>query len=135
MNKPIRINIMPIDAYVGAYQRFEAVPMQFNKVVIISNSYRYIDEFAHLRFHFADVYDGEPGFITKKEIDIIRELAEDVKSLRWNVCVCCDAGLSRSPAVAAAIAHLANEPLIEESIIYQYKFLNKDIYESILGSN
>jgi predicted protein tyrosine phosphatase len=131
--KKIRIAVMPIEAYVGAYQRFEAPPIQFNKVIIIYNVYRSIDEFAHRRFSFSDVNDGEPGFITLKEIKLIRELAKDVEAFRFNVCVCCDAGLSRSPAVAAAIAHLAKEPLIEQSILYQYKFLNNDIYKSIIG--
>ena len=130
--KKIRIAVMPIAAYVGAYERFEAPPIQFNRVVIISNVYRSIDEFAHLRLNFSDVNDGEPGFITLKETQLIRELAKDVEAFRFNVCVCCDAGLSRSPAVAAAIAHLAKETLIEQSILYQYKFLNNDIYKSII---
>ena len=131
--KKIRIAVMPIDAYVGAYMRFESPPVQFEHVIIISNVYRDIDEFTHLRFRFSDVLDGEPGFIVKKEIDEIRKVAEEVKSLRFNVCVCCDAGLSRSPAVAAAIAHLADEPLIEQSLIYQHKFMNNDIYNAIIN--
>jgi hypothetical protein len=131
--KKIRIAVMPIDAYVGAHERFGAPPVQFDRIIIISNVYRDIDEFTHNRFRFSDVMDGEPGFINQKEIAELREAAKDIEAFRWNVCVCCDAGLSRSPAVAAALAHLAKEPLIEQSIIYQHKFMNNDIYNAIIN--
>ena len=50
------------------------------------------------------------------------------------VYVCCDAGLSRSPAVAHFLACKLNQFEQAEEIEKKYKFLNQALYKKLMGA-
>ena len=85
-----------------------------------------------LWLNFPDVDKGEEGFIKDYQIKSIINFCEICK-FQDTVIVGCDAGLSRSPAIACAIASINGD--IEESkrLKETHRFLNKYIYTEILS--
>ena len=70
-------------------------------------------------------------FVNKKHIDsIIKKLPRIIKAK--TVYVCCDAGLSRSPAVAIALAYYLGESDSYTKLSWKHPFCNKDVFETVL---
>lgn len=57
-----------------------------------------------LRIRFGDLEEGEDGCIQSSEATQIKEFVDQYKQVANKIIVNCDGGVSRSPAVAAAIA-------------------------------
>jgi len=69
--------------------------------------------------------------VGKKHIKQIIEVLPKIKAASL-VYVCCDAGISRSPAVAKALAHYLGEIESFTALSYKYPFANHDVFEYIL---
>jgi len=114
-------------------QFHKAHPEKENMAIITISDRDYGYDFhptPHYSFSFKDVFNGEKGFITTREAmrisDIIPELHD--KQL---ICVACDAGISRSPAVAMAIADQLGDEKEKQNIKYTHPHFNLSIYEFI----
>lgn len=69
--------------------------------------------------------------IQKRHIESIIERLPKIKKANL-VFVCCDAGLSRSPAVAKALSHYLCDLNSFNHLAYRYPFANKDVFETLL---
>ena len=85
-----------------------------------------------LQIYCDDVYKGKKGFIKKDQIKNLHNVLQILRRQR-TIIVGCDAGLSRSPAVASAIAYLLGDYSVRDDIHDKYKFYNKDIYTEIIS--
>ena len=79
-----------------------------------------------------DVFRGEEGFIKKYQIRLIHDLIPTLEE-QDTIIVGCDAGLSRSPAVAMAIAYILEDYELVDNMKEIYKFYNQDLYSAIIN--
>jgi len=70
-------------------------------------------------------------FVSEKHVERLLEKLPEIKNAHL-VFVCCDAGVSRSPAVAQALAHFLGEGKSYGNLTYRYPFANKDVFETVL---
>jgi len=123
----IKYIVKPINDIAENYDKLKE-----NKTVTIfitTNKYRFLPT---LRLGFDDVYKGEKGFIEDYHIKCIKSMIPILK-FQDTIIVGCDVGISRSPAVASAIAHLLKDYSNRDKIQSMYKFYNRDIYNAIIG--
>ena len=85
-----------------------------------------------LKLEFDDVSKGEDGFIQQHQIDAIHNMLP-ILSKQDIIIVGCDAGISRSPAVALAITDLLKDYEEGDEMMKYYPYLNEDIYSAIVG--
>lgn len=71
------------------------------------------------------------NLIEQRHVDKIVEKLPEIKNAR-QVFVCCDAGLSRSPAVAQALAHFFGDAISYGNLMWKHPFANKDVFEMTL---
>lgn len=69
--------------------------------------------------------------INKNHIKKIKEKLADIEKAHL-VYVCCDAGISRSPAVAKALAHYFGDIKSYSYLSYRYPFANSYVFETVL---
>lgn len=70
-------------------------------------------------------------FVSEKHVERVVEKLPEIKNAHI-IFVCCDAGLSRSPAVAQALAHYLGEGREYCNLSYRYPFANNDVFETML---
>lgn len=80
--------------------------------------------------HFGDVDKDDKDFINNSQIDMIKSIVHMAPTLDTLI-VACDVGISRSPAVAAAIAELIYDIPQANALKYRYKHLNWDVYMAL----
>ena len=133
--------VLAIDDMIRAYPKLEEENV---KVIIITrkNDYKYSFE-PLLELGFDDVTKDDMLriseesrdkfiFISQEHIDSVAEKIPEIKKADV-VYVCCDAGLSRSPAVASALAHFLGEAKSYGYITYRYPYANKDVFQTLLS--
>ena len=82
---------------------------------------------------FDDVLKGEKNFIDQPQAELINRFVDEYTSLPLCI-VSCDAGISRSAGVAAALSLIHNDS--DEEIFSDPKFCpNMDVYRAILNSS
>lgn len=77
-----------------------------------------------------DVEQGKDGYITTYQIDGLYTFINTYWFMDIMI-VMCDAGLSRSPAVAMVIKEYFNDWKEEKEMKEIYKWYNKDMYKDI----
>ena len=121
-----KYRVMPIEDIVTLYPQFN------NKtatIVITTNHYDY-GFVPTLELDFFDVFKDDKQFITKEHVKKLKnKLPEIAKAER--IIVGCDAGISRSPAVATAIAKYLGDIWSYTDLITKYHYMNKDVYDFI----
>jgi len=128
-----------VSSITDMINRYPHLPEMFTfkygdiQVIIITKNEYDLGFSPLLTLDFDDVMksDKHGTFIQKKHIEsIIEKLPEIKKALL--VYVCCDAGISRSPAVASALAHFLGDAKSYGNITYRYPFSNNDVFTELL---
>lgn len=103
----------------------------YNQAIIFVTTKPNYYDFGLTPFLKLEFADDDKNVVTR---DIIRELDRFIKSAKnaSMLYVCCDAGLSRSPAVAAYIQWRLGQIDSFHHIEYEYKFLNKNILVKLI---
>ena len=132
--------IRPISEIIKFYPELTKLPVPDewkNHIIILittDNGYRYRYDFGkspHVKLDFDDVFLGDDGFIAEKHLKILKEIISKLDDITL-VIVGCDAGMSRSPAVAGAIARCAGDEKEVRRILDTYQFLNTDVFDVIV---
>ena len=97
-------------------------------IFITTNEYDY--DFDAVVLDFNDVSIGEEGFIEDRHVDILKSI-DFYKYDGWFIG--CDAGLSRSPAVASAICRYMKLDKESDNLNDKYRFMNIGVYEFIIS--
>lgn len=103
-------------------------------IIITKNKYEY-NFVPLLELHFDDITQNETNkklsFISKEDITEIKRRIPDIKEARI-IYVCCDAGISRSPAVASALARYLEDFESYSDLMWRYPYANKDVFQDLL---
>lgn len=109
-------------------------PFDIKVIVITRNKYKYNFK-PLLELDFDDITsEYKPAGsvpIQQRHIEKIRKAIPEIQKASL-VFVCCDAGLSRSPAVAKALSHYLHDIHSFNHLSYKYPFANKDVFEAVL---
>lgn len=135
MKCKMKIEIMPIDSLLRVNHLYSNL---CNSIIFLSTRPNYYNfgctPFLHLQI--PDVTFSEDPYvgITNDEIsDLFTFLDNEIIGTN-TIYVCCDAGISRSPAVALFIANYIGDTTQSKRIDSQYPFLNNDLYNRIKWS-
>jgi len=129
--------IKPIREIIEFYPVLTKLPVPDewkNHIIILvtTNIYRYdFGKLPHVQLNFKDVFHDDDGFINEKHLKILKETISKLDDITL-VIVGCDAGLSRSPAVAGAIARCVGDEKEARRILDKYQFLNTDVFDVIV---
>ena len=130
--------IRPISEIIKFYPELTKLPVPDewkNHIIILittNGGYKYdFGKSSHVKLDFDDVFLGEDGFIAEKHLKILKEIISNLDDITL-VIVGCDAGLSRSPAVAGAIARCVGDEKEVRRILDTYQFLNTDVFDVIV---
>jgi len=121
-----------IEKYPHLPEYYSFKPEDIQIIVITKNEYDYNFR-PLLKLDFDDVMQSDKHgvFIQPKHIDMLIEKLPEIKNALL-VYVCCDAGISRSPAVASALAHFLGDAKSYGNLTYRYPFANHDVFEEVL---
>ena len=98
-------------------------------IVFITTKPNYYN-FGYTRFYHLSIADTDAPIIKKVDVKKIQDICNCGKY--YKIYVCCDAGLSRSPAVAHFIAVKIGEFCQAEAIEERYRFLNQALYNKLM---
>jgi len=105
-------------------------------IIFITTNPNYYD-FGCTRFLHLNIADTDAPTIRDYEFQRLYYFAKTESKTFETIYVCCDAGLSRSPAVALYIAYVQymNNTLHDSvninDILEKYRFLNKSLFEKL----
>jgi hypothetical protein len=121
--------VMAIDTLLDSYKEIQK---RYNKIgIILITKQKYPQPFfILLKLDFLDVEKGQKGFIQKRHINMLKTALPRIKECE-TIIVCCDAGISRSPAVAGALAKYFGDWTDWNTIMLKYSCLNKDVYDFV----
>ena len=129
--------IKPIREIIDFYPELIKLPaggLKNHIIILITTDDGYKYDFGkspHVRLDFDDVFLGDDRFINEKHLMILKEIILKLDDITL-VIVGCDAGLSRSPAVAGAIARCAGDEKEARRILDTYQYLNTDVFDVIV---
>ena len=123
----MRFIIKPIHEIISQYDELTKHDDKILTIFISQSKYKY--DFSALHLKFDDVRQGEDRFISDKDCEEIWKI--DVYKYDL-ILIGCDAGLSRSPAVASALFKINDMDDVSEKIRYNNKFYNVDVYAYII---
>jgi predicted protein tyrosine phosphatase len=126
MSKDKKIMPIPIPDLIERYNNLKG-----DKTVTIFLTEKEYDFEPTLTLSIKDCFDGEEGFIDMFKLAALKDTLEE-NSDADTIIVSCDAGISRSPATASAIALLYGDVSLSENIRYYYKFYNEDLFDFII---
>lgn len=123
----VEIEIMPIEQLLrmsGLYNRDKTI------IIFITTKPDYYS-FGDTTFVQLNIADTNAPAISREDFNILGFVAR-MKGLYDTIFVCCDAGLSRSPAVAHFLAIKLQEFDRAREIEKKYRFLNNALYEKLM---
>ena len=101
--------------------------------VYVNEDKEYLLHSLRLKFWDTDSNDfPDRSAISKEQADKIIDVMEKYKEVAWVVIVNCEGGLSRSPAVAAALSKIYEGT--DAEIVRSKPFYNKYVYRTILNA-
>jgi len=122
--KELKIIIKPIEDIIKYYD--ELTKDVFNSLVIFITTKDYDYKILNsIVLRFDDVSESEKGFVKPRHARELKRIDYSVYDL---LLIGCDAGMSRSPAVAAVIYRYVRNDKKSEEIISTYHYLNKHVY-------
>jgi len=126
--KELKIIIKPIEDIIKYYDKLTEDAFNSLVIFITTKDYNYkIHNSIVLRFD--DVSESEKGFVKLKHVSKLKEIDYSVFDL---LLIGCDAGMSRSPAVAATIYRYIGNDKKAEEILSTYQHLNGHVYDFII---
>jgi len=129
-----KFQVKAIEDIIQDYESIKSSHPDVAVIVITRKKYNYkFKPLLHLDFDDVTTEFHPPcSFpIQSTHIDKIIEKLPEIKNASL-VYVCCDAGISRSPAVAKALAHYLRDIPSFTYLAYRYPFANKDVFETAL---
>ena len=100
-------------------------------IIFVPTNPNYFD-FGFTRFLQLNIADTDAPIITNYVLERVSYFAKrECKSFE-TVYVCCDAGLSRSPAVALFLAYKLHDTVTACNIVKQYKFMNEELFKKLM---
>lgn len=127
-----------MDSYVCAIERINEISdycsgdnLTYGHVILSKYCHTISDRcIPYIKIDCSDVYKDETGFITNDQID---ELYKFIRKYWYidRLIVSCDAGISRSPAVAIAISEYLGYDKASDLLRKQHPHFNEDIYVEI----
>ena len=100
-------------------------------IIVITTNKNYYD-FGYTRFLHLNIPDTDAPVITNYDFERLSYFVKRDYSLFETVYVCCDAGLSRSPATALYIAMKIHDSGMVADIKAKYRFLNESLFEKLM---
>ena len=129
MNK---FQVLSISDMIYKYPHIEKEGIQI--ITITKNKYKY-NFTPMLELKFDDIAKNETNnklsFISKEQINTIKQKLPEIKRAAL-VFICCDAGISRSPAVASALARYLGYFDSYSELMWRYPYANKDVFQELL---
>ena len=122
----IEIKIMPIQDLLHLHALKDSSD---HIIVFVTTKPNYYD-FGYTRFYHLNIADTDTPIIKKADIRKIQDICNCGKY--YKIYICCDAGLSRSPAVAHFLAVKLREYKQAEEIEKKYRFLNEALYNKLM---
>lgn len=127
-----KFRVLSIDDMIYQYPYIKEGNIRI--IIITKNKYEY-NFVPLLELRFDDITRNETNeklsFISKEDIDKIKRRIPDIKEARI-IYVCCDAGISRSPAIASALARYLEDFESYSELMWKYPYANKDIFQDLL---
>ena len=125
--KELKIIIKSIEDIIKYYD--ELTEKYLNTLVILISTRDYNCDISNIiRLDFDDVTESEKGFVQPRHIKTLKDINYSAYDL---LLIGCDAGMSRSPAVAAAIYRYLGNDKEAEKILSTYHYLNAHVYDYI----
>ena len=103
----------------------------YDKIIIFVTLKPNYYDFGCTNFYLLNIADTDAPIITNTAIADIKS-AIKIGKLVKTIYVCCDAGLSRSPAIAHIIAVQLGEYKQAHDIEEKYRFLNQALYNKLM---
>lgn len=100
-------------------------------IIVITTNKNYFD-FGYTRFLHLNIADTDAPIITNYDFERLCYFTNRESNLYETVYVCCDAGLSRSPAIAFYIAMETHNFKMALDIKAKYRFLNESLYKKLM---
>jgi len=126
-----KYKILPIEDIIASYKEFSKIHTKIVTVIITDGFRKYHFPFKPtLQLRFFDVDKKHPMFIQETDVQKIKSILLDVQNASL-VIVGCDAGISRSPAVAMAISYMLGDNSYV-NIAYHYRYYNSDVFDFIV---
>lgn len=127
-----KFRVLSIDDMIYQYPHIKESNIRI--IIITKNKYEY-NFVPLLELRFDDITRDETNdklsFISKEDIHEIKRRIPDIKKAHI-IYVCCDAGISRSPAVASALARYLGDSESYSELMWKYPYANKDIFQDLL---
>lgn len=102
-----------------------------NAIVFVTTNPNYYD-FGYTKFLQLNIADTDAPIISNCDLAKLSYFAKKESVKFETVYVCCDAGLSRSPAIALYIAYIRSMCITLTEIIDKYKFLNNHLFQKLI---
>lgn len=126
------VNIFSIGMFITYYERITSALTGKHLVIFITTEVDSYDfDFPVLLLDFKDVSRGEEGFIEARHLQKLLKVPYEKFE---KIYVCCDGGISRSPAVGTAILKILGKDFEANRNSYQYRYMNRDVYDEIIES-
>ena len=103
-------------------------------IIFVTTKSNYYN-FGHTLFYYLDIADTKAPVITRQTIITLKKILEcklEINTYYDTIYVCCDAGLSRSPAVAFFLATKLGDHKRALEIDDKYRFLNVALFKKLM---
>lgn len=98
-------------------------------IIFITTKPNYYN-FSCTPFYIFNTADTDTPIFSKNKVSLFNKFLEVYRNIEtWYIC--CDAGLSRSPAVAAYVAEYYNDFITAAEITLNHRFINIAIYNKL----
>lgn len=100
-------------------------------IIFVTTNPNYYN-FGCTKFLQLNIADTNAPIISNCDLAILSYFAKKEGRTFETIYVCCDAGLSRSPAIALYIATILNESDMIIELIKRHWFLNKPLFDKLM---
>lgn len=103
----------------------------FNHAIIFVTTNPGYYNFGHTKFWQMNTADTDTPIVSDQSLKELKQIIKNNQDFE-TIYVCCDAGLSRSPAVAAFIAAMIDKSQQALDINKKYRFMNMPLYNKLM---
>jgi len=124
-----KVKVFSIPDFIIYYDRLISGLDKYLIIFItLRNDYKY--DFNVVKLDIGDVERFQQGFINDTHLDILSKIPYEKYD---KIFVCCDAGMSRSPAIASAILYYLKQREDALDMMLRYKYMNIHLYDEVLN--
>lgn len=122
----MKIEIKPIDKLL----QIKGLMNTFRSATIFISTRPNYYNFGYGWFDILNIADTDAPIVSKYHRMVIDSLISNANEYE-TIYICCDAGLSRSPAVALYMARKLNLTIVADSIESKYRFYNRALLRKL----